>query len=58
MLSNNISFKNFSLESKKFGKNLKKVNKVFQSFKADFNNLKIPLLESYEKDYKSNSYDH
>ena len=51
MLSNNISFKNFSLESKKFHKNLKKVNKVFQSFKEDFRNLKIPSLESYEKGY-------
>ena len=51
MLNNNISFKNFSLQSKKFNDNLKKVNKVFQSFKTDFNNCKIPLLDSYEKNY-------
>ena len=51
MLNNNISFKNFSLQSKKFNNNLKKVNKVFQSFKTDFNNCKIPLLDSYEKNY-------
>ena len=51
MLNNNISFKNFSLQSKKFNNNLQKVNKVFQSFKTDFNNCKIPLLDSYEKNY-------
>ena len=51
MLNNNISFKNFSLQSKKFNDNLKKVNKVFQSLKTDFNNCKIPLLDSYEKNY-------
>ena len=49
MLNNNISFKNFSLQSKKFNDNLKKVNKVFQSFKTDFNNCKIPSKNIFRR---------
>jgi len=52
MLIKNNFFKNFPFNSKIIKKNLKKTEKVFTLFKSDFYNLKIPLLESYEKDYQ------
>ena len=46
-----INKNNFYLNSKKFKKNLNKTQKIFKSFKKDFKDFKIPLLNSYQKDY-------
>ena len=43
---------NFFLNSKKFYHNLKKTKKLFNSFKSDLNSLKIPLLDSYQRNYE------
>ena len=43
---------NFSLNSKKFSKNLNATQKIFKTFKIDYNNHKIPLLQSFEKSYE------
>ena len=51
MLKNNNFFINFSIKSNQFSKNLKKTKKAFNSIKLDLKNFKIPLLESYSKDY-------
>jgi len=42
---------NFFLNSKNFYKNLKKTKSFFKLLNADIKNFKIPLLQSYEKDY-------
>ena len=52
MLDKNNFFKDFSFKSKKFYKNLKKTKKIYNSFLVDLKNNQIPLLESYEKNYK------
>ncbi len=49
MLNKNDFFKDFY--SKKFILNLKKSKKAFKLLKLDLNNLKIPLLASFEKNY-------
>jgi len=51
MLKGEKSFKNFSLNSKVFKKNLKKTKKIFKFFYSDFKNFNIPLLQSYKKNY-------
>ena len=51
MLNENNFFKNFSFNSKEFNQNLKKTKIIFNSFKSDLKNSKIPPLQSYEKDY-------
>ena len=51
MLKGEKSFKNFSLNSKVFKKNLKKTKKIFKFFYSDFKNFNIPLLQSYKKIY-------
>ena len=51
MLNKNIFFNNFYFQSKKFDKNLKKTQKIFNSFQSDLKNFEIPLLECFEKDY-------
>ena len=51
MLNKKNFFKNSFSKSKKFTQNLKKTKKIFNSFKLDLNNFKIPLLESYQEDY-------
>ena len=51
MLNKNIFFNNFFFKSKKFYKNLKKTQKIFNSFQLDLKNFEIPLLKCYEKDY-------
>ena len=43
---------NFFLSSKKFYRNLKKTKKLFNSFKSDLNDFKIPLLDSYQRNYE------
>jgi len=51
MFNENNFFKNFSLNSRGFNQNLKKTKIIFNSFKSDLKNSKIPPLQSYEKDY-------
>ena len=51
MLNNNIFFNNFFFKSKKFYQNLKKTQKIFNSFQLDLKNFEIPLLKCYEKAY-------
>ena len=51
MLNKNIFFNNFFFKSKKFYQNLKKTQKIFNSFQLDLKNFEIPLLKCYEKDY-------
>ena len=51
MLNKNIFFNNFFFKSKKFYKNLKKTQKIFNAFQSDLKNFEIPLLRCYEKDY-------
>jgi len=52
MIKKNNFFQNFFINSKIYNKNLSKTKNIFISFKKDLNNRKIPLLESYTKDYK------
>ena len=52
MINKNNFLKNFSSNSYKFNKNLNKTKKIFTIFKSDLKNSKIPLLNSYEKNYK------
>ena len=54
MLKKDNFFKNYFINSNKYNRNLKKTKKVFNSFLSDLKNCKIPLLKSYEKDYKFN----
>ena len=51
MLNKNIFFSNFFFKSKKFYQNLRKTQKIFDSFLLDLKNFKIPILNCYEKDY-------
>ena len=51
MLIKNNSFKNLFLNSKKFNKNFKKTRKNFFILKSDIENFKLPLLETYDKNY-------
>ena len=52
MLNKISVFKGNFTNSDRYNKNLIKTKKVFNSLLSDFKNNKIPLLESYEKDYK------
>ena len=52
MLKKDNFFKNYFINLNKFNKNLKKTKKVFDSFLVDLQKNKIPLLESYERNYK------
>ena len=54
MLSNNNFLINFSLKSNKFYKNLIRTKKIFNSFQLDLKNFKIPLIETYDKNYTLN----
>ena len=45
-------FKNYFINLNSYKKNLKKTKKVFNSFILDFKNNKIPILESFEKNYE------
>jgi len=51
MLNKSIFFNNFFFKSKKFYQNLKKTQKIFNSFQLDLKNFEIPLLKCYEEDY-------
>ena len=52
MLKKDNFFKNYFIHSSKYNNNIKKTKKVFKSFLVDLKNFKIPLLESYEKNYE------
>ncbi len=52
MLIKNNFFTGSITNTNKYKINIKKTKKIFKSFLSDFENFKIPLLESYEKDYK------
>jgi glucose-6-phosphate isomerase len=54
MFSKSIKYKNFLLKSKKFKKNIKKVNEIFNNLKTDINHFNPSFLESYEKGYNFN----
>ena len=54
MLKKDDFFKNYFTNSRRYYENIKKVKKTYSSFLVDLKNFKIPLLESYEKDYKFN----
>ena len=45
-------FKSSFIQSKEFYKNLNKTKKVFKSLLLDIDNLEIPLLESFQKEYE------
>ena len=51
LIEDNFS-KNYFINSNRYNRNLKKTRKIFNSFLIDLKNFKIPLLESYEKNYK------
>ena len=51
MLKKTDFFKNSFIKSKKYKANIKKTKNIFNSFIKDLKNNKIPLLESYQKDY-------
>ena len=53
MLSKKNFFQNYNLSSNTFKRNFIKTKKVFENLKSDFK-VKIPLLQSYEKNYKMN----
>ena len=52
MLKKDNFFKNYFINSNNYKKNLKKIKKIFNSFILDLKNNKIPLLESYDKNYE------
>ena len=52
MLKKDNFFKNYFIHSSKYYNNIKKTKKIYKSFLVDLKNFKIPLLESYEKNYK------
>ena len=52
MLKKDNFFKNYFINFSNYKKNLKKTQKVFNSFLVDLKNNQIPLLESYEKNYE------
>jgi len=52
MLKKDNFFKNYLVNSSSYNKNVKKTKKVYNSFLKDLKKKKIPLLESYKKDYK------
>lgn len=54
MLKKDNFFKNYFINLRKYNKNLKRTKKIFNSFIVDLKNNQIPLLESYEKNYKFN----
>ena len=54
MLKKDNFFKNYFTNLSNYKTNLKKTKKVFNSFIVDLKNNKIPLLESFEKNYEFN----
>ena len=52
MLIKDNFFKIYFVNSNQYKSNIKKTKKIFNSFLIDLKNFKIPLFESYEKDYE------
>ena len=52
MIKKSNFFKNYFNNLKEHNKNIVKTKKVFKSFLLDFKENKIPLLNSYEKNYE------
>ena len=52
MLKKDNFFKSYFINLSKYNENVRKTKKVFNSFIVDLKNNKIPLLESYEKNYE------
>ena len=51
MLKKKYFFKEYNLNSKKINNNLKKTKIAFSNLKFDIQNYKIPLLQSFKKNY-------
>jgi len=51
MIKKSYFFKEYHLNSNKFNNNLKKTQRAFSNLKFDIQNCKIPLLQSFKKDY-------
>ena len=54
MIIKNNFFDGYFVNSSKYKNNIKKTKFFFESFLKDLKNFKIPLLQSYEKDYQFN----
>jgi len=54
MLNKKDFFKNLQANNKNFNQNLKKTKKIYKKFKLDLDNFKIPLMQSYKKNYNFN----
>ena len=54
MLKKDNFFKHYFVRSREYNKNLKRTKKVFNTFLLDLRNNRIPLLDSYEKNYEFN----
>jgi len=52
MLKKDNFFKHYFIKSIEYKKNIKKTKKAFNAFLLDLRNNQIPLLSSYEKNYK------
>ena len=52
MLNKSNFFGSYFGNSKSYYKNITKTKKILNSFLVDLKNFKVPLLESYEKDYE------
>tara|TARA_B100001123_G_C15184153_1_gene976612 strand:+ start:26 stop:1234 length:1209 start_codon:yes stop_codon:yes gene_type:complete len=52
MLKKDNFFKSYFINSGKYYKNINKTKKIYNHFLKDLENKKIPLLESYQKDYE------
>ena len=52
MLKKDNFFKSCFINSGKYYVNVKKTKKIYNSFITDLKNSKMPLFESYKKDYK------
>ena len=52
MLKKSNFFKSYFINSSKYYKNIIRTKKIFNSFLIDLKNNKIPLLDSYEKNYE------
>ena len=52
MLKKDNFFKNYFINLSKYNKNFKKTKKVLNSLIMDLKNNQIPMLKSYEKNYK------
>ena len=52
MLKKDNFFKSYFVNSNRYYLNIKKTKKIYNSFLTDLKNSKMPLFESYKKDYK------